>query len=52
MDEAGKSLRKCVWYSAMHLGVSRSWLMDALSDGPATSRDKAAALSEVPAAVI
>lgn len=52
MDEAGESLWKRVWYSAMHLGVSPAWLMDALADIPATSWDKAAASSEVPAAVI
>lgn len=52
MDEAGKSLWKHLWFSAMHLGVSCTWLMYDLSDIPATSWDKAAALSKMPAAVI
>lgn len=34
------------------LGVSYTWLMRDLSPGPATSRDKAAALSKMPATVI
>ena len=52
MDEAGKFLRKHFWYCAMRLGVSHTWLMRDLSRVAATSWDKAAVLSKMPATVI
>lgn len=52
MDDAGKFLWKHFWYCAMHLGVSYTWLMHDLSHVPATSWDKAAVLSKMPATVI